>query len=285
MKRYKKELNGKLEIGQVFYTKRFSLTVDRALCKGCKLCEMICPRDAIKLVPQPSVKGKAVAPIIDVDVGKCDYHGICAVICPFSAIKIHSGDVGGDMVEGAISVVKGVFPVLTRDLEIDESKCKKGCKECAEKCPLNVIEMKEKAVVGNRELCAGCQICWEVCPEDAVKLTKFIEGVIRIDEKLCPKACKNCLDVCPVDALYIDENKKVRVNDTNCIYCGACETVCPVPEAINIKRTVVRHTPIESGAWYKGLERVTSFEGLNKEMGAIRAVKQRKAVGDLKEKK
>ena len=37
MKRYKKEENGKLEVGLILYTKHFALTVDRELCKGCEL--------------------------------------------------------------------------------------------------------------------------------------------------------------------------------------------------------------------------------------------------------
>jgi len=281
MKLYKKETDEKLEIGQVYYTKRFVLTVDRALCKGCVLCELVCPRKAISLLPATEAKGKAVAPKIDVDVNKCDYHGICAVVCPFSAIKI---TVNGE--EGMPAVNKGVFPVLTRDIEIDSAKCPKTCEICAEKCPLSIIDVKREgtktAVDIKKELCAGCQICWEECPENAVKVTKFIEGSINIKPELCPKGCRKCLDVCPVNALYI-ENGKVGANNNNCIYCGACQNVCPEPAALEINRTAVRHSPSESGAWYKGLERITSAAGLNKELAASRAVKARAAVNKLKE--
>ena len=264
MKTYKKEANGKLEIGQVYHVKRFTLTVDRKLCKGCILCSLVCPRNAITLTP----------PTIDIDESRCDYHGICAVVCPFSAIKIA---INGK--EEIPTVKKGVFPVLTRDVEIDAAKCPPTCRECAEKCPLGIINEKREV---KKELCAGCQICWEVCPEDAVKVTKFIEGSIRINQALCPDGCRACLDVCPVNALYTEDGK-VCANHNNCIYCGACQAVCPQSEALEINRTAVRHSPIESGAWYKGLEKLTSAEGLNKELAASRADKARIAVNNLKE--
>jgi len=286
MKRYKKESGGNLEIGQVFYTKRFALTVDRALCKGCVLCKLVCPREAISLIPAAEIKGKAVAPRVDVDESKCDYHGICAVVCPFSAIKISvSGVEGAPAVKGIPAVEKGAFPTLSRDIEIDGSKCPSDCDICAEKCPLSIIEVKhgEKGadVAVKKELCAGCQICWEECPENAVKVTKFIEGSINIRQELCPKGCRKCLDVCPLNALYMDGGK-VGANNNNCIYCGACQNVCPEPAALEITRTAVRHSPSVSGAWYKGLERITSAAGLNKELAAARADKARAAVNKLK---
>ena len=287
MKMIKKASDDKLEIIHAYYNKRFLLTVDRSLCKGCAICRLICPRFAVSLKSQPKDEnGKAVHPLVDIDEKKCDFHGICAVACPFSAIKI---EVDGK--EGIPTVEKGVFPTLTRDIEIDSSKCEPGCKKCEEKCPLEIISVKfedspeggsQKTIVDvKKELCAGCQICWRVCPTDAIKVTKFIEGSIRLHQELCPSGCKDCLDVCPVDALYIEDDK-VYVDYNNCIYCGACQTVCPVPKALEIKRTLVHHSPIDSGAWNKGLEKITSKEALNKELAAERVGKIRTAVNNLK---
>ena len=288
MKRYKKETCDTLEIGHVYYNRRFELTVDKNLCKGCVICKLICPREAITLKESSKGSdGRAITPTVDIDENKCDFHGICAVACPFSAIKITI-----DGKKEIPAVEKGVFPVLTRDIEIDSSKCEQSCKKCEEKCPLGIISVKfessskgddSKTVVDvNKELCAGCQICWEECPTDALKVTKFYDGSIRINQELCPETCQSCLDVCPVNALYLGDDKKVYINDNNCIYCGTCETVCPKPEALDIKRISVRHSPIDSGAWNKGLEKITSTEALNKELAAKRADKVRAAVNNLK---
>jgi 4Fe-4S ferredoxin len=46
---------------------------------------------------------------------------------------------------------------------------------------------------------------------------------------------------------------KVEKNEEFCIYCGACENVCPV-EAIDVKRTNVNYTPTKSKSWQKRLE-------------------------------
>lgn len=289
-----------MEIGQVFYAKRFVLTVDRSRCKGCDICKLICPREAITLKPVPKgPDGKALAPVIDIDESKCDFHGICAAACPFSAIEVTQ-----DNLEGIPVVSKDVFPVLLRDIEISSEKCEPECKKCEEKCPLGVIsvrfepftpeeqdERKKKGLTAKstrtvidvkKDLCVGCQICWIECPANAIKVSKFFEGSIRINQELCPDGCHNCLDVCPVNALALGKDKKVDVNDIYCIYCGACINVCPKPESLELKRTSVRHTPVDSGAWNKALEKLTSPAGLDRELAAKRAGKAREAIKNLK---
>jgi len=129
-----------------------------------------------------------------------------------------------------------------------------------------------------KELCASCQICRLECPVDAIDVTKFIEGAIVITPWECPDGCHKCLDVCPVDALALGGDGKVCAKDMYCIYCGACLEVCPVPDALSIERTVIRHTSVDSGAWNKGLERLTSTSGLMSELTAERALKTREAI-------
>lgn len=38
---------------------------------------------------------------------------------------------------------------------------------------------------------------------------------------------KSCVEVCPVDCIY-EGGRKLYIQPTECIDCGACESVCPV---------------------------------------------------------
>jgi 4Fe-4S ferredoxin len=300
MKRYKKEGPDKLDIGEVFYAKRFGLTVDRRLCKGCDVCKLVCPREAITLKPVPKgPDGKALPPTVDIDENKCDFHAICAAACPFSAIRVTINDQ-----EKTPVVEKEVYPALLRDIQIDSERCEPDCRICEEKCPLGIVsvrfepltaaQIKERkkahlpaasaktVVEVKKELCPTCQICQTECPARVIKVTKFFDGSIKIKQELCPTGCHDCLDVCPVDALHSVEDGKVSVNSMMCIYCGACLNVCPKPGALELKRTSIRHTPVKSGAWNKALEKLTSTIGLDKELGAKRMSKAREAIKNLK---
>ena len=300
LKHYKIEEKGKLALGKVLYSKRFGITVDRALCKGCVLCKLVCPKEAITLKPTPkSSEGKAQSPKVDIDETKCDFHAICAVVCPFGAIDVTVNNESGKPV-----VEKEAFPILLREIQIDSERCAPDCKICEEKCPLGVIsvrfepltpeEMKDREKRGlpstpNRtivdvkeELCATCRICEAECPNKLIQVTKFIEGSLEIKNDLCPEGCHDCIDVCPVNALYLGEDNKVYVNDMFCIYCGACLNVCPKPEAVELSRTSIGHSPIKSGAWNKALENLTSTHGLNKELRSKRTGKARDVIKNLK---
>jgi 4Fe-4S ferredoxin len=131
-----------------------------------------------------------------------------------------------------------------------------------------------------KERCPCCRICEFKCPEGVLHVRKFMQGKIAIDPEKCPEGCTDCLDVCPITgALYFsDEDKKVHVNEMFCVYCGACKIVCPVDEALELKRTKIIHTPIRSGTWNKTLERLASPIEITKELKAKGSLKARESV-------
>ena len=57
--------------------------------------------------------------------------------------------------------------------EADDEECD-GCNKCAERCPVNAIEVDERAetVFLDQELCVGCGICVTACKPDCLSLAR-----------------------------------------------------------------------------------------------------------------
>jgi len=278
-----------LTLEWILHVRNYRLTIDKNLCVGCQICTLACPKEAIKLEKQPKTQEeKAKHAKIDIDLEKCNFCGICDILCPYGAMKV---TVNGEHI---LSVVeKESFPQLIRDIQVDTSKCPVDCVECEEACPLDLIKISKLTADGEavestdsltekervklqvkidieKERCPCCRICEFKCPEGVIRVRKFFHGKMLIHPEKCPEGCTDCLDVCPITgALYLsDEDKKVHVNETFCVYCGACKIVCPVDEALELKRTKINHTPVSSGAWNKALERLASPLEMTKELKA-----------------
>lgn len=299
MKELKTENEDFLTLERRILLKNYKLTLDRNLCVGCEICSLACPKEAITVSKVEKKQGEAaVKPLVDVDLQKCHYCGICDVVCPFGAIKVTLND------ENLISVVeKESFPLLIRDIEVNASKCKVGCVDCEEACPLDLIKIavltpegkpvenlealseteKEKLKVDveiRKEFCPCCRLCEIKCPEGAISIRKIFTGALKINREKCPEGCRDCVDICPITgALYVSESDgKVYVDPRFCVYCGACKIVCPVEGALELERTRIYHTVVRSGAWNKALERLTSPLIVTKELKARGAVKALESV-------
>jgi 4Fe-4S ferredoxin len=299
LKTLKKDTADTLTLEWILHVKNYKLALDKARCMGCQICSLACPKDAIKLEKQPKVQGeKAKRAKVDIDLAKCNFCGICDVCCPYGAIKFTLNG------EHALSVLeKESFPELIRDIKVDTRQCPKDCVECEDACPLSLIKVTRLTYDGKpvenlesltpsqrkhvqvnlaiqKEYCPTCRVCEFKCAPGVIKVRKFMEGKIAINQAKCPEGCTDCLDVCPITgALYLsDKDKKVYVNELFCDYCGACKVVCPVDEALMLKRTKIFHSPVRSGAWNKALEKLTSPVEMAKELKAKGSQKAREAV-------
>jgi 4Fe-4S ferredoxin len=292
----KEETADSLMLQWVLHVQNYKLTLDKNRCVGCQICSLACPKEAVRLEKQPKISGeKARKAKIDIDLTKCNFCGICDVLCPYGAIVVTMNG------QHLLSILeKESFPQLIRDIQVNASKLPVKNKGCEEACPLHLITVtmltpegeavkdmrsltrKQKAGLQvkidiKKERCPCCRICEFKCPESVIKVRKFLQGKITINPEKCPEGCKDCLEVCPLTGtLYFsDKDDKVHVDEMFCVYCGACKVVCPVEEALELKRTKMIHTPISSGAWNKALERITSPVGLSKELkskGATKAI-------------
>jgi 4Fe-4S ferredoxin len=268
----------------ILHAKRYSLTLNKNKCVGCGVCMEICPQEAIEVTRTPKAKGEeAKTPTVTISKEKCHYCGICEAICPFAALttKING--------EHVIPVVKSEsFPQLIRKITVNETKCGLECTKIEEPCPLDLIkvsvhtkdgkEVKDASsradkknlrvtVEVDRESCPGCRLCETKFPDGAIYARKVFEGSLRVYSEKCPEGCHDCLDVCPISGvLYLSEDGKVQVNETNCVYCGACRIACPEEGALELTRTRIRHTEIRSGTWNKALEKLASTTAVTKEL-------------------
>ena len=298
MKELKTDNENELTIERLLHAKHYALTLDKKLCVGCEICQVICPREAIEIKKQPKQQGqKTQRPIFDVSAQKCSYCGMCEPICPFNALRV---TVNGEHVVPVVE--KESFPELIREIEVDAVKCGIDCVECEKACPLNLIKVtllttdvkeishEEAASYSNKndlkvqvdikkDLCPCCRLCEMKCPEGAIHVRKIFHGLLNINLEKCPSDCKDCLDVCPIPgALFLEGDGKVHPNETFCVFCGVCKIVCPVEDALLMERRSIHHTSIKSGAWNKAIEKLTSVKEYSKESQTKRALKVRQSI-------
>src|ERR1700731_1302023 len=57
-------------------------------CIACKLCEAICPAQAITIEAEPRADGSRRTTRYDIDMTKCIYCGLCEEACPVDAIVL-----------------------------------------------------------------------------------------------------------------------------------------------------------------------------------------------------
>lgn len=266
-------------------TRRYELVADRATCVGCKICELVCPREAITLRAPQVVDGRTVvSPKADVDAEKCSFCGECVALCPTHALSM---TVNG---QPEIPVIKGeAFPMLIRTMRVDQAAFE-GTADVAyiESCPAGAItatvqigpEGRVTAVEDvqvARSKCINCTHCMETGPKGGFTVTKPYKGRTFLNIALCPAGCQACADVCPTNCISYD-GEKVSLDARFCLFCGACENVCPVPGAVRIARTGFVHTPVDSAAWGLAVEKLVSYREYAREIDVKGQDKRRKLV-------
>jgi len=253
--------------------RRYILKLDKKLCIGCGICVTICPKDAIKLDPAVVDSGRLTKkPTLHLDADSCILCGECSVLCPLNALTMWINE------EQVATIVKNeAFPKILKEISIDKSKCNPICGlKCQDACPREAIEVltsisKDGKISGikdvkvNDSLCVYCGRCEAACPLGAIRVKKPFEGFIELNTENCQEGCRACLDICPTGAIQLDEKGKPIVLEDFCIYCLACQRICP-SEAIDVRITHVNHTEVRAAAWLTALKKLASHDTMIKEL-------------------
>lgn len=129
-------------------------------CKGCGLCEGLCPVYAIS----GNKKEKHI-----INAKRCVECGVCGNVCAFEAVEKPTGELAM-----RISKKEWLKPKVNSDI------CS-GCGMCTAVCRAEAIkvgypqfngDIDVSAYLKEADKCVGCKLCMKECPLDAIIMVK-----------------------------------------------------------------------------------------------------------------
>ncbi len=166
-------------------------------CISCNLCAFSCPDLCIDMVTVPGGDPKHPKKCPQIDYGKCSYCGFCSDGCP----------------EGCLSMTtRYELSVHSRREMVFPPEKLFGIYQ--QKLPMNPIRVERPAnedrIVLEPPLCIGCNACSRDCPTNCITMMEIPKPEAKPGEKMPKRIWKE-----PV------------INDSDCVRCGTCISVCP----------------------------------------------------------
>ena len=175
---------------------------------------------------------------------------------------------------------------MSKKLTVIPEQCS-GCRICElvcaikhfgvnnpKKAAIRVLITYPHPVVRMPIVCGQCKVatCAQVCPVDALRR---LDGVVRLDEKLCI-SCYKCIEACPFGAIYAHDDCDQPIKCDMCDGDPECVKKCPkgalrlIPESIlgESKRlnNVLSYTQMKDIEFYeKGEKKVIHYAEIGKE--------------------
>ncbi len=270
----KRESADFLELTLKLYADEVRLHLNKTACLKCDICALVCPREAVTIIPGDGDLD------ITIDPRVCLLCEVCAHFCPVAAVTLtYNGapktifaDQGGlapffPKIEQEKNRCLQPCPVLPegeehwcrRQLKLVANAledCPKQCRKCLEACPRQAIILDgEGELTAQPDLCLRCAQCLVACEQEAIRVTPQFRGVLAIDDARCPPDCDKCIALCPVRAI-VREGPRVFLKVEQCSYCGVCRNICDYG-AISLRREKVVAAAGEfSQAWEQAVAKL-----------------------------
>ncbi len=261
------------------FAEEVRLHLDLKACIRCDVCSLVCPKEAVWLLP-----GDDELDIV-IDPRRCVLCEVCSHFCPAAAITLTYNQQAKTILadQGALAPF---YPKIELDpekcpapcppLHAGEahwcrslqklvanrlSECPKHCHRCLTACPRQAIVLDE--VLGctrpEPDQCLRCRQCLAACNTGAIQVTPQFRGRVHIDDHKCPPDCQKCIRLCPV-AMIVREGTRVFLKAETCSLCGICQAICDREAVTVIREEVVAEPGEYSHAWERAVARLLSQE-------------------------
>jgi|GEM_PF-361176 len=270
-----RETDTTLELSLRLFVDEVRLELDKSRCIRCDICSLVCPRQAVRLLPGEEDLRVAIDP------WRCVLCEVCAHFCPVGALRL-SYNHRPKTVLANHQALAPFFPKVELDPEKcpepcpvlpegeehwcraqlrlvanDLRECPKECRRCLRACPRQAL-VPDAASGRPRpepDACLRCQRCLDACEQGALTVSPMFVGRVLIDDSRCPPDCLKCVHLCPVQ-LLVREGERVYLAAETCSLCGVCQAICDQDAITLIREEVVAREGRYSHAWEQAVARL-----------------------------